>query len=143
MSKFLFVPLSVAAVAVLAACGGRQPAPIVVVPPQQPVVMPPQQPAVTTVVAPPVAAAPAPAASAPPAPAVVHAVQLRPGMGRIESMGPAPSPSAGGTAASAMHRLNVRMDDGSMQVVDTPSTGLAVGDRVELTREGFIRRIPA
>jgi hypothetical protein len=34
------------------------------------------------------------------------------------------------------------MDDGSMQVVDTPSTGLSIGDRVELTRDGFIRRHP-
>ena len=37
----------------------------------------------------------------------------------------------------------VKMDDGSMQVIDTPSTGLSNGDRVELTREGFIRRIPS
>jgi hypothetical protein len=50
--------------------------------------------------------------------------------------------SAGGTAASSMQRLNIRMDDGSMQVVDTPSQGLSIGDRVELTRDGFIRRIP-
>jgi hypothetical protein len=35
------------------------------------------------------------------------------------------------------------MDDGSMQHVDTPSTGLAVGDRIELTKDGYIRRIPA
>lgn len=139
MGKFLVLSaLSVVAVALIAGCGGRQPAPVVVLPPQQPVVVPPQQPASTTVVVPPAATAAAPA----PAPAVVHAVQLRPGMGRIESMGPAPSPSAGGTAATAMHRLNIRMEDGSMQVVDTSSSGLAVGDRVELTREGFIRRIP-
>jgi hypothetical protein len=74
---------------------------------------------------------------------VVQAVQLRAGMGRIESMGPAPTASAGGTASSPMHRLNIRMDDGSMQMVDTPSSGLNVGDRVELTREGYIRRIPS
>jgi len=34
------------------------------------------------------------------------------------------------------------MDDGTLQLVDTPSAGLAVADRVELTREGYIRRIP-
>jgi hypothetical protein len=133
MSKFLFVPLSIAAVAVLAACGSRQPQ-VVVVPTHQPAA-----PASTTVVTPP----PATAAAATPAPAIVHAVALRPGIGRIESMGPAPAASAGGTAPTAMHRLNIRMDDGSMQVVDTPSSGLSVGDRIELTREGFIRRIPA
>jgi hypothetical protein len=42
-----------------------------------------------------------------------------------------------------MWRLGIKMDDGSMQIVDTPSTGLAIGDRVELTREGFIRRFPS
>jgi hypothetical protein len=128
MSKFLFVPVSIVGLALLAACGSRPPAPVVVVPPQQP--------ASTTVVT-------QPPATATPAPAVVQAVQLRPGMGRIESMGPAPSASAGGTAPSPMHRLNIRMDDGSMQMVDTPSSGLSVGDRIELTREGYIRRIPS
>ena len=122
MARIVPLSLSVIAVALLAACGGRQPAPVVVVPP-------------------------APVVTTPPAstqsPAVVQAVQLRPGMGRIESMGPAPSASAGGTAPNPMHRLNIRMDDGSMQVVDTPSSGLNVGDRIELTREGYIRRIPS
>ena len=122
MSRFLFIPLSVAAVAVLAACGSRQPNPVVVVPPATPVVTVPQ------------------GASAAP---VVQAVQLRPGFGRIETMGAAPTASAGGTAGSSMQRLGIRMDDGSMQHVDTPSTGLSIGDRIELTREGFIRRIPA
>jgi hypothetical protein len=123
MSKFLFVPLAVAGLALVAACGGRQPQPVVVVPPA---------PVVTT-----------PPASAQPGPAVVQSVpQIRAGMGRIESIAPATSASAGGTAPS-MNRLNIRMDDGSMQVVDTPSTGFSNGDRVELTREGYIRRIPA
>jgi hypothetical protein len=138
MDKLLSISASsVVAAALIAGCGSRQPTPVVVVPPQQP--------ASTTVVmpSPPPQAAPAPAATALPGPAVVHAAQLRPGMGRIESMGPAPSASAGGTAASALHRVNIRMDDGSTQVVDTPSPGLTVGDRVELTREGYIRRIPA
>ena len=122
MSKILFVPLSIAAVAVLAACGSRQPNPIVVVPPATPVVTVPQ------------------GQSAAP---VVQAVQLRAGFGRIETMGSAPTASAGSTVASPMQRLGIRMDDGSMQYVDTPSQGLSIGDRVELTREGFIRRIPA
>jgi hypothetical protein len=63
-------------------------------------------------------------------------------MGRIESIAPATTASAGGTAPASMQRLNIRMDDGTMQVVDTPSTGLSIGDRVELTREGYIRRHP-
>src|SRR5688572_30706824 len=100
MGKYLALSaLSFVAVALIAGCGGKQPAPVVVVPPQQPVVVPPQQPASTTVVVPPTATA----AAAAPAPAVVHGAQLRPGMGRIESMGPAPSASAGATAPTTMH----------------------------------------
>lgn len=122
MSKFLILPLSVVGFALLAACGSRQPTPVVIVPPA---------PVVTT----------PPAASS--GPAVVQSVPaMRPGMGRLESMAPATTASAGGTSASQMQRLNIRMDDGTMQVVDTPSTGFSIGDRVELTREGYIRRHP-
>jgi hypothetical protein len=125
MSKFLILPASVFAVALLGACGSKQPAPVVVVPPAPPatVVTSPQ--------------------SAPSAPVAAAAASIRPGFGRIESMTPvAATASTGSSAPSAMNRLNIRMDEGSLQLVDTPSAGLQVGDRVELTREGYIRRIP-
>jgi hypothetical protein len=134
MTKFLILPLSIVGVAVLAACGSRQPAPIVVVPPSSPT------PPTTVVTAPGSAAAPA---AAPAVPVASAAMQIRPGFGRIDSMGPAPTASAGATASTSMNRLRIKMDDGSMQVIDTPSTGLSNGDRVELTREGYIRRIPS
>lgn len=122
MSRFLFLPLSAVALAVLAACGGRQPAPVVVVPP-------------------------APVVNAPPAnanpPIASPIASIRPGFGRIESMTPVSTASAGGTAPTSMQRLGIRMDDGTMQVVDTASPALSIGDRVELTREGFIRRHPS
>ena len=118
MGKFLSLSLSVTALALLAACGSRQP--VVIVQPAAPVAAVPQ------------------AAAAP----VVQATALRTGFGRIETITGAPTASAGGTAPSAMQRLGIRMDDGSMQYVDTASAGLAVGDRVELTREGYIRRHP-
>jgi hypothetical protein len=125
MSKFLIIPVSVFAVALLGACGSREPAPVVVVPPSPP----------STVVTSPQAAPSAPVASA--------AASIRPGFGRIESMTPvAATASSGSSAPSAMNRLNIRMDEGTLQLVDTPSAGLQVGDRVELTREGYIRRIP-
>jgi len=128
MSKFLILPVSVFAVALLGACASKQPAPIVVVPPSPPpatVVTSPQ------------------AAPAPSAPVAAAAASLRPGFGRIESMSPvATTASTGSSVPSAMNRLNVRMDEGTLQLVDTPSAGLQVGDRVELTREGYIRRIP-
>lgn len=114
------LPLSLLALPLLlAACGSRQP--VVVVPPATPVVTVPQG-----------------AASAP----IVQAVSVRPGYGRIENISAAPTASAGGTVPGGMQRLHIRMDDGSMQFVDTASTGLAVGDRIELTREGYIRRHP-
>jgi len=128
MSKFLILPLSVFAVALLGACASKQPAPIVVVPPSPPpatVVTSPQ------------------AAPAPSAPVATATASIRPGFGRIESMTPVPTTaSTGSSAPSAMNRLNIRMDEGTLQLVDTPSAGLQVGDRVELTREGYIRRIP-
>ena len=132
MSKFLILPVSVLAVALLGACGSRQPAPVVVVPPSPP--------ASTVVTAP--QSAPS-AQAAPSAPVAAAAASIRPGFGRIESMTPvATAASSGSSAPSAMNRLNIRMDEGSLQLVDTPSAGLQVGDRVELTREGYIRRIP-
>jgi hypothetical protein len=128
MSKFLIIPVSVLAVALLGACGSRQPAPVVVVPPSPP----------STVVT-----SPQSTQSAPSAPVASAAASIRPGFGRIESMTPvATTASTGSSAPSAMNRLNVRMDEGTLQLVDTPSAGLQVGDRVELTREGYIRRIP-
>jgi hypothetical protein len=128
MSKFLILPVSVVAVALLAACGSRQPAPVVVVPPSPP----------ATVVTSPQATP-----SAPSAPVAAAAASIRPGFGRIESMTPVPTTaSAGSSAPSSMNRLNIRMEEGTLQLVDTPSAGLAIGDRVELTREGYIRRIP-
>lgn len=128
MSKFLILPVSVLAVALLGACGSRQPAPVVVVPPSPP----------STVVT-----APQASQSAPTAPVAAAAAPIRPGFGRIESMSPvATAASSGSSAPSAMNRLNIRMEDGNLQLIDTPSAGLQVGDRVELTREGYIRRIP-
>lgn len=122
MRKFLSLSLSVTALALLAACGGRQPTPVVILPPPAaPVVTVPQT--VTT-------------------PPVVQAAALRQGFGRIETVSAVPTASAGGTAPGAMQRLGIRMDDGSMQYVDTPSAGLSIGDRIELTREGYIRRHP-
>ncbi|HWJ00330.1 MAG TPA: hypothetical protein VNU96_15050 [Burkholderiales bacterium] len=129
MSKFLILPLSIAAAALLSACAHREPAPIVVVPPATP-------PAPAVVTAP-------QSAPAPSAPVAAAAASIRPGFGRIESMTPvAATASSGSSTPSAMNRLNIRMDDGNLQLIDTPSAGLQVGDRVELTREGYIRRIP-
>ena len=59
------------------------------------------------------------------------------GMGRIESIQPV-SAAAGGTPANS-NRIVTRMDDGSMQYFDTQAKGLAVGDRIEITKNGTMR----
>jgi hypothetical protein len=120
----LAIPLALVAVAVTAACAHRAepaPAPIVVVPQQPPAVV--AAPAAPTVVVPQATVA-----------------TLRPGAGRIETIAAVPSTSgAGSTAASSARRISVRMQDGTLQYVDTEAPNLSVGDRVELTSEGYIR----
>lgn len=125
--------LSITAVAVLAACATESgitsaPAPVVVQPaaPASYVVAPagtvivPQASASTMVVAP-------------------AAVALRAGYGRIESILAVPTAAAGGAASRATRRVVMRMDDGSTQYFDTQAEGMAVGDRVELTKNGTMR----
>ena len=100
----------------------------------------------------PVVVAPAPAAAA--APAVVVAQPstgaavvvppapgpLRAGFARVESLTPVPVAAAGGgTVASSTRRIGLRMDDGSLQYVDSTASPLAVGDRVEITSDGKMR----
>lgn len=84
----------------------------------------------------PVVAAPAPVVVATPPPAVAA---VRPGHGRIESISWLGSSAAAG-ASQPMRRLRIRMDDGTLQTIDTAAEGFSAGDWVELTREGYIRR---
>ena len=127
MRKFVF-PVSLVALAVLAACASEQPA----TPAPAPVVVVPQQ-------------APAPVVTAPPAgaPAVVMAqpMSIKPGFGRVETMTAIPpgTAGAGSTANSDHRRLGVRMEDGSFQYVDAPAASIKIGDRVQFTQEGYIR----
>ena len=119
--------LPVLALALLGACGSTEekatPAPIVVTPPAPVVTAPP--------------AVVVPQASAP-AVVVPSAVSVRAGSGRIESLAALPpSAAAGGTAA---RRIGVKMDDGTLQFLDTSAPNLAIGDRIEITADGNIRR---
>jgi hypothetical protein len=90
-------------------------------------------------------ATPGTVVAVPAQPAVVAA--FRPGFGVIESVAmvrmvpPAASASAGSSrAASAAYRLMVRMDDGSVQTIDQDSRSFLVGDRIQITSDGFVRR---
>ena len=114
MSK-LYFPLSLAAVAVLAACTTSSP------------VAPAPAPVVVT---------PAPVVTAP-APVVVTPAALRPGFGRVESITAAP-PSAG-AGGSTLRRLAIKMEDGTVQYVDSVATGVSVGQRIELTSDGQLK----
>jgi hypothetical protein len=120
----LYLPLSVTALGVLAACASSDP----VTPAPAPVIV-----------------QPAPVVSAPPAvivqqPTVVPApTALRAGHGRIESITPMPQSAASGGTVRQLKRLGIKMDDGTVQFVDTPADGLSVGERVELTSDGQLK----
>jgi hypothetical protein len=115
---------------VLAACATSDPvtpapAPVIVTP--APVVTAPP----TTVVVPQVAAGPSVVA----APGAIRA-----GFGRIEAIAAVPASAAAGGTAKPLRRVSIKMEDGTWQQVDTAAEGLAVGDRVELTSDGQLRR---
>jgi hypothetical protein len=120
----LYLPLSDTAQGVLAACASSDP----VTPAPAPVIV-----------------QPAPVVSAPPAvivqqPNVVPApTALRAGHGRIESITPMPQSAATGGTVRQLKRLGIKMDDGTVQFVDTPADGLSVGERVELTSDGQLK----
>ena len=125
----LALPLSLGALAVLAACAQdpvtpapapvivQQPAPVVTAPPPTVVVQPATAPTV----------APTPTA-------------LRAGFGRIESITAVPPSAAAGGSTAPMRRFGIKMDDGTVQYVDTAASGYSLGDRIELTKDGTIRR---
>jgi hypothetical protein len=85
---------------------------------------------------------PAPVAVTP----TVH--PYRAGTGVVQAVTPTPGPFAAGPNTSArnpaataeMQRLRIRMDDGSMVYVDTPSRDFAAGTRVQLSEANEIRR---
>jgi hypothetical protein len=123
MSRFA-IPFALTAVALVAACAHRvepAPTPVVVVPQQQPAV---------------VAAAPSvPTVTAQPA-------TLRPGYGRVETISAVPGASgAGSSAPGTMRRLGIKMEDGTLQYVDSDSPN-SIGERIQLTGDGYIRSAP-
>jgi hypothetical protein len=125
-----FTVLSLAALATLAGCASEHkvapaPAPVVIqpapTPPPAAVVVP--QTGTGAVVVTPVAVGP-----------------LRAGTGRIDSIiDLPPSAAAGSTVPNANKRIGIRMDDGTLQYLDTAASDLAVGDRVAITSDGYMR----
>jgi hypothetical protein len=72
---------------------------------------------------------------------IVH--PMRAGTGVVQSVTPAPI-MAGATASAGssepMQRLEIKMNDGRVQYVDTKSGEIAKGDRVQLSEDGIIRK---
>jgi hypothetical protein len=77
-------------------------------------------------------------------PNIVTNVQpLRPGSGVVQAVMPAPI-MAGATASAGssepMQRLEIKMNDGRVQYVDTKSGEINKGDRIQLGADGIIRK---
>ena len=74
----------------------------------------------------------------------------RAGTGVVQAVTPAPQPVAAGPQAGAkspttatdsgLQRLRIRMDDGRMMYVDTPSRDFQPGTRVQLSDANEIRK---
>src|SRR5262245_52899268 len=124
MRKLVLAPI---ALALLGACATQDkvtpaPAPVVVAPPPT-VVVPPTASAGSAVVVP------------------ATPLSLRTGTATVDSITPiSPSAAAGGTAGGNNKRIGVRMADNTLQFLDTAATGLSVGERVEITSDGYLRR---
>jgi hypothetical protein len=77
-----------------------------------------------------------------PAPNIVTNVHpYSAGNGVVQSVSPAPSMAAAGGSSEPLQRLEIKMDNGSVQYVDTPSRDFAKGQRVTLTEDKLIRRM--
>ena len=140
MSK-LALPLSAVTLAILAGCAAESrvapaPAPVVVqpAPPAAAVVTAPATTAAApTVVVPSAGTAPVVVASAAPQP-------LRAGTGKIEQIINLPaSAAAGSSVPGATKRITIRMDDGSVQYLDTAANDISIGERVSLTNDGTMK----
>ncbi|MBV9189631.1 MAG: hypothetical protein JOZ85_04055 [Betaproteobacteria bacterium] len=137
----LALPLSAIAIAILAGCAAESrvapaPAPVTVTPAPAAAVV--TAPATTTAAAPTVvvpAAGTAPVVVASPAPQ-----PLRAGTGAISQIINLPaSAAAGSSVPGATKRITIRMDDGSLQYLDTAATDLSIGERVSLTNDGTMK----
>jgi hypothetical protein len=80
---------------------------------------------------------------------VVRQMPYKPGTGVVQSWSAAPSPAAGASgrvdprsaaSGSGMLRLGIKMDDGTVQYVDTESRDFPIGTRVQLTQDHVIKR---
>lgn len=62
------------------------------------------------------------------------------GNGVVQSVSAVPVMAGAGSSAEPLQRLEIRMDDGSIQYVDTSSREFTRGTRVTLTEDRLIKR---
>ena len=63
------------------------------------------------------------------------------GNGVVQQVMPAPAGATASSSSQPMQRLEIRMDNGVVQYVDTPTPGFTKGTRVTLTEDRLIRRM--
>lgn len=71
---------------------------------------------------------------------VTNVYPYTPGSGVVQSVMPTPTMAGAGSSSEPMQRLEIRMDNGAIQYVDTPSRNFSKGMRVTLTEDKLIRR---
>jgi hypothetical protein len=73
---------------------------------------------------------------------VTNVYQLRPGTGVVQDVTPTPvMAGAGSSASEPLRRLEIKMQDGRMQYIDTTSREISKGDRVQIGADHLITRI--
>jgi hypothetical protein len=64
------------------------------------------------------------------------------GSGTVQAIHATPAATASaGASAAPMQRLEIKMDDGTIQYVDTPSREFPRGTRIVLTEDRYIKRL--
>jgi hypothetical protein len=77
-----------------------------------------------------------------PAPKVVTNVHpYKAGTGVVQAVMPAPATAAAGGSAEPLQRLEIKMDSGGIQYVDTSSREFKKGTRVQLTEDKLIKKM--
>lgn len=75
---------------------------------------------------------------------VAQQMPYKAGTGIVQTWAAAPSPAAGASgrvdpSGGGMLRLGIKMDDGTVQYVDSSAAGINMGERIELTSDGRIK----
>jgi hypothetical protein len=63
------------------------------------------------------------------------------GSGTVQAVHATPAAAAAGASSQPVQRLEIKMDDGTIQYVDTTSREFPRGTRVVLTEDRYIKRL--